>query len=720
MPYRLFSKGYLRKLALTLVVSGIGLGSTAALSTPVALAGTSAQADQDAQALIQKLTAVHDALVSDGQLSTIEAAATEAAATAAGSVDWATILYGTSSGLDAAQQQGVTAVKQSFTDVLNDIVHVPSQTTLEDQVSADLGDFATGLNSGASFAITDMYSLFEAFKSDVAQNLDASQSVSTIGDNALMDAAKTADGGKFVGLLSNVDLHISDFPSIRSRFDADFTDARSLETALMDTAVKSNVSNTLSLTAGNSQPYMLQFQNIGSGLDGLSVPSNLIQLSSNNSHVTIIDNNTIKAVSPGTATVTVKLKGNTNTYTVQTIAVTVTAASTGGGGFTGGGGGGGSVTPPPTTTTPPTPPAGTGNAYTTVLTTQSVKTSGGSFTTSSGNTSVKVDVPAGAFATPEDVTITSGNASDTTATFAGTKYDGYKPTVTFGVNFSGANPTIPITVTITNPSIPANAEVFKVASDGSLHQVSAIVSAGQLTITFSSDPDFVVAVPIPTTGTSTGGNGGTTGGKGSSGTSPVHYTYHTKGIYLNGKSLYKVPSFVKDKTTYMPIWYVMQALDKIGFQNSWNGQSHTWSITAPKGDKPDLSNIHIGSGAGIKLNGTLVERVPAVAATDPSSKKATTFAPIWYVMQALRRAHVNTSWNGSTWFLSSKTAADEPVLKIGAHGSAVLQLQQLLGITADGDFGPMTLAAVEKFQHAHGLSVDGVVGKNTWSALLQG
>jgi peptidoglycan hydrolase-like protein with peptidoglycan-binding domain len=36
-----------------------------------------------------------------------------------------------------------------------------------------------------------------------------------------------------------------------------------------------------------------------------------------------------------------------------------------------------------------------------------------------------------------------------------------------------------------------------------------------------------------------------------------------------------------------------------------------------------------------------------------------------------------------------------------------------------GKFGPKTLAAVKKFQQDNHLAVDGVVGRNTWKALLE-
>jgi peptidoglycan hydrolase-like protein with peptidoglycan-binding domain len=61
----------------------------------------------------------------------------------------------------------------------------------------------------------------------------------------------------------------------------------------------------------------------------------------------------------------------------------------------------------------------------------------------------------------------------------------------------------------------------------------------------------------------------------------------------------------------------------------------------------------------------------------------------------------------------------------GAKGSAVQAVQHSLhfvyGFTSlaiDGNFGPATQAAVKSFQTKYKLSVDGVVGTNTWNALV--
>jgi peptidoglycan hydrolase-like protein with peptidoglycan-binding domain len=58
-------------------------------------------------------------------------------------------------------------------------------------------------------------------------------------------------------------------------------------------------------------------------------------------------------------------------------------------------------------------------------------------------------------------------------------------------------------------------------------------------------------------------------------------------------------------------------------------------------------------------------------------------------------------------------------LKQGAHGPAVATIQTLVGARRDGDFGPLTAAAVRKWQRHHGVSPTGVVGSATWAALPQ-
>jgi len=73
----------------------------------------------------------------------------------------------------------------------------------------------------------------------------------------------------------------------------------------------------------------------------------------------------------------------------------------------------------------------------------------------------------------------------------------------------------------------------------------------------------------------------------------------------------------------------------------------------------------------------------------------------------------------SLFFIANKVSAYTftRVLQNGMQGSDVTALQQALGITADGIFGPSTLQAVKDFQTNKGLTADGVVGTQTLSAI---
>lgn len=65
-------------------------------------------------------------------------------------------------------------------------------------------------------------------------------------------------------------------------------------------------------------------------------------------------------------------------------------------------------------------------------------------------------------------------------------------------------------------------------------------------------------------------------------------------------------------------------------------------------------------------------------------------------------------------------------LRLGDNGDAVRAAQYLLanvygyGIAVDGVFGSGTKSVVQSFQTTHNLTSDGVVGKNTWKALVVG
>lgn len=75
-------------------------------------------------------------------------------------------------------------------------------------------------------------------------------------------------------------------------------------------------------------------------------------------------------------------------------------------------------------------------------------------------------------------------------------------------------------------------------------------------------------------------------------------------------------------------------------------------------------------------------------------------------------------------FFAAVEEATKQVLREGSLGNAVRILQVGLNglgypLVADGVFGPATSGAVRRFQSDRGLGVDGVVGPQTWAALIR-
>jgi peptidoglycan hydrolase-like protein with peptidoglycan-binding domain len=62
-------------------------------------------------------------------------------------------------------------------------------------------------------------------------------------------------------------------------------------------------------------------------------------------------------------------------------------------------------------------------------------------------------------------------------------------------------------------------------------------------------------------------------------------------------------------------------------------------------------------------------------------------------------------------------AGGRRTLRRGARGDDVKQLQQKLGTSADGVFGPATEAALRQFQRDRGLVPDGIAGPRTWALI---
>lgn len=72
---------------------------------------------------------------------------------------------------------------------------------------------------------------------------------------------------------------------------------------------------------------------------------------------------------------------------------------------------------------------------------------------------------------------------------------------------------------------------------------------------------------------------------------------------------------------------------------------------------------------------------------------------------------------GLTTGLLGSTAIAEAKTATASRGGGVSALQRVLGIGADGVFGPQTAKAVKAYQRNHGLTSDGIAGPQTRSSL---
>jgi hypothetical protein len=129
-------------------------------------------------------------------------------------------------------------------------------------------------------------------------------------------------------------------------------------------------------------------------------------------------------------------------------------------------------------------------------------------------------------------------------------------------------------------------------------------------------------------------------------------TYSSQ-VLLNGKVAAKPYILVHGSTKYVPVWYVAQVLKSKGIKSTWNGYS--WRLATPSGIKPDLSNVHAGTGStAIYVNGKLVLRANGIVHKDPASKQATTYLPVASVEQLFKRLQFDSSWDGMKWNIFSR------------------------------------------------------------------
>lgn len=147
--------------------------------------------------------------------------------------------------------------------------------------------------------------------------------------------------------------------------------------------------------------------------------------------------------------------------------------------------------------------------------------------------------------------------------------------------------------------------------------------------------------------------------------------FSTKSIYVNGKLMSKASGFVLNKTTYIPIWYVGQALSHAGISNTW--KDNVLNFTVPSSMKLKITAASSQSGPiKIAINGNVVVSCSGIVNVDPASKQPTEYLPIWYVMQALNQVPITSKWDRTNWYmtLSAPTTSGSSTSSSSTSGSS--------------------------------------------------
>lgn len=191
-------------------------------------------------------------------------------------------------------------------------------------------------------------------------------------------------------------------------------------------------------------------------------------------------------------------------------------------------------------------------------------------------------------------------------------------------------------------------------------------------------------------------------------------------------SCYKTGAGVPINTSVVNYTGNLQKLTQFGFKDVSKSVNFNTGSGLQKGDivyyhKSGTSGhavVYIGNGQIVHARG---QRYGSSKTGDQGTEIAVTAYYSGSFNKCLRYVGGDTASTTPTVTTGKKRYAVStslPIIKKGSIGKAVKIWQIIIGVEADGEFGPKTDKATKQFQKAYKLEVDGEVGSKTWGAGL--
>lgn len=154
-----------------------------------------------------------------------------------------------------------------------------------------------------------------------------------------------------------------------------------------------------------------------------------------------------------------------------------------------------------------------------------------------------------------------------------------------------------------------------------------------------------------------------------------------------------------------------QVGDQIFFVKNGNDYYHTGIVYKVSATKVYTIEGNTSSGSSVVPNGGMVCK----KAYDRSNARIGGYGRPNYALAEGQKT--SDSVKASSGRIS--LTASVPEISEGSLGTAVRIWQAIIDVDVDGDFGPDTKSGTIKWQKAHRLTADGIVGRNTWLTALR-